>query len=163
MKKNIVLIGMPGCGKTTIGKQLSEKLNMKFYDIDEYIEDKTNKKISEIFAISEAHFRDIEEKCVKEVSEGSTKIISTGGGVVLRENNILNLKRNGIIIFINRPLENIISDVDTTTRPLLKDGVERIKKLYEDRIELYKGYCDFNIKNNKSLTSVVEEIIKVLK
>lgn len=162
MNKNIVLIGMPGCGKTTIGKILSRKLNMDFYDVDKYIEQKTTKTIPELFAIGESHFRDVEEECVREVSKKTKRVISTGGGVVLRENNILNLKRNGIIIFINRPLENIIGDVDTTTRPLLKDGVERLKKLYEDRIDLYKGYCDFDIKNDKSLASVVEDIIKII-
>lgn len=162
MNKNIVLIGMPGCGKTTIGKILSRKLKMDFYDVDKYIEEKTAKTIPELFAIGESHFRDVEEECVREVSKEPKRIISTGGGVVLRENNILNLKRNGVIIFINRPLENIIGDVDTTTRPLLKDGVERLKKLHEDRIDLYKGYCDFDIKNDKSLSKVVDDIIKVI-
>jgi len=163
MNKNIVLIGMPGCGKTTIGKVLSRKLKMEFFDVDKYIEKKTSKTIPEIFENGEAYFRDIEEACVKEVSEGYNKIISTGGGVVLRENNILNLKRNGIIIFINRPLERIIGDVDTATRPLLKDGVERIKKLYETRIDLYTNYCDFNIKNDKSLSQVIDNIVNVIR
>lgn len=163
MEKNIVLIGMPGCGKSTIGNLLSEKLDIEVCDVDTYIVNKSGKTIPELFNISEAHFRDVEEECIREISEDSGKIISAGGGVILRENNIKNLSNTGIIIFINRPLENILSDVDTESRPLLKDGADRLKKLYEDRIELYTKYCDLNIKNDKPLEHVTEEIIELLK
>jgi Shikimate kinase len=120
VKKNIVLIGMPGCGKTTIGKELSNMLNLEFCDIDEYIVTTQGKQISEIFENGEEHFREIETKAVEEVSKTFPKIVSTGGGAVKRVKNIEILRENGIIIFINRPIENIASDVDIKSRPLLK-------------------------------------------
>ncbi|MHC1684867.1 MAG: shikimate kinase [Clostridiaceae bacterium] len=162
MKKNIVLIGMPGCGKSTIGNLLSEKLDIEVCDVDAYIVNKSGKTIPELFNISEVHFRDVEEECIKEISEDIGKIISAGGGVILRENNMKNLSKTGVIVFINRPLENILSDVDTESRPLLKDGADRLKKLYEDRIDLYTKYCDYNVKNDKPLNGVIDEIVEII-
>ena len=105
--KNIVLIGMPGCGKSTIGEILAEKLEMFFLDIDTYIEESTNHTITEIFKNGEPAFRDIEAKVVIELSKKSPAVISTGGGVIKRYENIINLKRNGLIIYINRPIKDI--------------------------------------------------------
>ncbi len=98
--KNIVLIGMPGCGKTTIGRSISSKLNKKFIDVDEYIECKYNKSIPQIFKENgEEYFRNIELKSVEEISNKEDSIISTGGGVIKNEQNIINLKQNGIVSF----------------------------------------------------------------
>jgi shikimate kinase len=158
MKKNIVLIGMPGCGKTTIGIELSRILNLDFCDIDEYIVSTQGKPISEIFINGEDHFRNIETEAVEEVSKTFPKIISTGGGVVKRARNIDSLKENGTIIYIHRPIENIASDVDIKSRPLLKDGVEKLYKLYEERYPLYEGYCDYKVENI-NIEKCIKEII----
>ena len=161
--KNIVLIGMPGCGKTTLGKIISKELKLKFYDVDHYIEEATKKKISEIFENGEDYFRDIECKACRELSEKSNIIISTGGGVVKREENIQNLKKTGIIIFIDRPVKNIIGDVDISKRPLLKDGADKVLKLYDERYELYKKAADKIVINNRDLYTLRDEIIKIYK
>lgn len=153
---------MPGCGKSTIGKLLSEKLGLDFCDVDEYIEKKEGLTIPQIFRYGEAHFRKIEEISVAEISKTYPKVISTGGGVVLKHKNIDNLKKNGIIIFINRPLENIISGLDISKRPLLKDGIEKIYNLYNERIELYKKYCDIEVMNDRKIEDTIESIIKEL-
>ena len=92
MWKNIVLIGMPGCGKTTLGKILNKELSMEFYDMDNYIERKTDKKISELFEKGENYFRDIESLACEELSKNKNVIISTGGGVIKRKENIDFLK-----------------------------------------------------------------------
>ncbi|AFS78235.1 shikimate kinase AroK [Gottschalkia acidurici 9a] len=135
MKKSIVLIGMPGCGKTTIGEKLAIKLGYEFCDIDKYIVEKEKKSIDEMFEHGEEYFRDVESNGVEDVSKKEKVVISTGGGVVKRERNIRALKENGIIIFINRPIENIVSDVDVEKRPLLKDGKEKyISYLRKDMI-----------------------------
>lgn len=147
LTKNIVLIGMPCCGKTTIGKKLSEILKSDFCDVDEYIVNSTGKSINEIFENGEEFFRDIESKSIKEVSSCMPKVISTGGGAIKRKENIDSLKEKGTIFFINRPIEDICSDVDVKSRPLLKDGVDKIYKLYEERYDLYKNYCDHEIIN----------------
>ena len=151
MGKNIVLIGMPGCGKTTLGKILNKELSMEFYDMDNYIERKTDKKISELFEKGENYFRDIESLACEELSKNKNVIISTGGGVIKRKENIDFLKENGIVIFIDRSVDDIIGDVDISKRPLLKEGKEKVLKLYEERYLLYKNYADEIVVNNKNI------------
>lgn len=159
IRKNLVLIGMPGCGKTAIGRIISRVLHMTFVDVDRYIESTENKTISELFSVSEEYFRDIESKCAKEIAGGFNKVICTGGGIIKRESNITNLKENSFVVFINRPIENIISDVDISTRPLLKDNKEKLYNLYNDRIDLYKKYCDIEVINDKDLEYIFKKII----
>ncbi len=158
MKKNIVLTGIMGCGKTTIGKMLSDKLNMRFIDIDEYIEQKYG-KIAEIFLKGEEYFRDVEHDAVVDISQMQNGVIATGGGVVKRQDNIASLKKNGIIFFIDRPIEHIIEDVDISTRPLLKNGRNEITKIFNERYPLYKKTCDIHIMNTTSLQDAASCII----
>ena len=156
--KNIVLIGMPASGKTTISELLAEKLDMIRYDADVYLEEKEGRLIKEIFSeYGEEHFRDLEEKYTKELSDKENIIISTGGGVIKREKNIENLKRNGIIFFIDREISEIFKE-DHTDRPLLQD-IKNIEKLYNERFHLYNKYADYVIKNNDSLEIAVKTII----
>ena len=159
--KNIVLIGMPGCGKSVIGQILAEKLGMTFLDIDTYIEESTKHTITEIFKNGEEGFRDIEAKAVEEVSEKAPAVISTGGGVIKRYENILNLKKNGIIIYINRPIENIAVDIDVEARPLLSKDPSQLYRLYKERGPLYKKYCDHEIMNIGNIDDVVSNIIEI--
>lgn len=161
-KKNIALIGMPGSGKSTLGKILSRKIDMEIIDVDTYIEKEEKKTISEIFEMGEEYFRDIESKYVNKISDCEGTVICTGGGVIKKEINIKNLKKNSTIVFIDRPLEYIISDVEIDSRPLLKDNKEKIYKLFQERYELYKKYCDIHILNNKDMYMAVEAIIKKL-
>lgn len=160
MSKNIVIIGMPGSGKTTTGKLVAEKLNRKFIDMDDYMVKYDGKSIKEMFSISEIYFRDIESKCSVILGKLSSLVIASGGGLVKRKENIDALKENSIIIFLNRPVENIIKDIDASTRPLLADGKERLYTLYNERIQLYKSYCDIEIVNEDTIETVVDQIIK---
>lgn len=161
MGKNIVLIGMPGCGKTTLGKILNKELSMEFYDMDNYIERKTDKKISELFEKGKNYFRDIESLACEELSKNKNVIISTGGGVIKRKENIDFLKENGIVIFIDRSVDDIIGDVDISKRPLLKEGKEKVLKLYEERYLLYKNYADEIVVNNKNIEDTKNKIIDI--
>ena len=161
MGKNIVLIGMPGCGKTTLGKILNKELSMEFYDMDNYIERKTDKKISELFEKGENYFRDIESLACEELSKNKNVIISTGGGVIKIKENIDFLKENGIVIFIDRSVDDIIGDVDISKRPLLKEGKEKVLKLYEERYLLYKNYADEIVVNNKNIEDTKNKIIDI--
>ena len=165
MSKNIILlIGMPGCGKTTIGKEVSKKLGYKFCDMDNYIEDISKSTIKELFKISEDHFRDYETKACKELSAiNDPIIISSGGGVVKRKKNIDYFKEKGIIIFIDRPIENIIKDVDTASRPLLNDGRSKLYNLYSERYNLYKDFCNYKITNDEGIEKVINNIIEIIK
>lgn len=162
MKDKVVLIGMPGCGKTTIGKVLAKEINYNFYDMDSFIKDISKRTIEDLFNEGEDIFREVEtDACIK-LSKKKRAIISSGGGVVKKSENIDILKENCIIVFINRPIENIIEDVDVNTRPLLKDGKEKIYNLYEERIELYKNAADIEIENVGYLKDTIEIIKKEL-
>lgn len=162
MKDKIVLIGMPGCGKTTIGKILAEKLNYNFYDMDEYIERTNKKSIEEMFNQSEDKFRELETKACKELITKERVVISTGGGVVKRDVNIEILK-DGFIVFINRPLSSIINDVDTDSRPLLKGCKENIYELYNERFSKYRNAANIEIDNEGLLSDTVDLTEKMLK
>lgn len=146
--KNLVLIGMPGCGKSTFGKMLAKELKRVFYDADEVLELREKKTIKEFFQISEEAFRDAETRTIKYLATIQGAVIATGGGVVKREENIRLLKANGIILYIDRRPENIIRCIHDDHRPLLADDKLKIFQLYEERRELYKKYADYIIGNN---------------
>lgn len=160
--KNIVLIGMPACGKSTIGYWLSKKIGYPLLDTDKYLEEKENRIISDIFSNEgEEYFRNLETKYLKELSEKEGLIISTGGGAVKKKENIDILKKNGIVIFLNREIADI-SKENHKHRPLLQD-TNNIQKLYNERIDLYKKYSDIIIKNNDDMSIIVDRIITALK
>lgn len=106
--KNIVLIGMPGCGKSTLGRLLAQHLKRPFYDADNVLEKLEGKTIKELFAVSEACFRDAETRAVRHLSELEGCVIAAGGGVVKRSENIEILKTGGIVVFIDRLPEKIV-------------------------------------------------------
>lgn len=164
INRNIVLIGMPASGKSTIGKLLSKKINYEYYDVDKYLERKENVKISTLFSEKgEEHFRNLETKYLRELSQKNRIIISTGGGAVKREENMEILKKKGIVVFLSRKIEDIAKE-NHEARPLLQD-INNIYKLYDERIELYKRYSDIIIENNGTLQEVTdrtaEEIEKI--
>lgn len=166
LRKNIVFIGMPGCGKTTTAEAVLKELGMplySLYDVDKYIEIREGKSIPEIFESGEEYFRAVETKALEEISSKTSVIISTGGGIVKYSRNMDILRKKGIIIFINRPVEKIINSVDFSNRPLLKDNPENLYKLYKERIGLYKKYCDYEIINDKGLHNAVSQIMQLIK
>lgn len=154
-KRNIVLTGMPGCGKTTVGKALAEITSKRFIDTDILIEKKENMTPSEIITkFGEDVFRQKEKEAIKSISLENGCIIATGGGSILKEENIKNLKRNGILVFLDRPPENIaISD----SRPL-SSSREKLNKLYGERIDIYNSVCDIKIEYNKTVLEIAEKI-----
>ena len=164
MKNKVVLIGMPGCGKSTIGKLVSKELNFNFVDMDNYIEDMTSKTIPQLFEQGEEYFRDFETLACKKLSEKNNILISSGGGVVKRKENIEILKKESYIIFIDRPLEELLNDIDISTRPLLKDGRKKLIMLYEERYEIYKSSADKIVKNDKGINdtiNIIKEVISI--
>lgn len=160
--KNIILIGMPGCGKTTIGKLIAEKLSMYFVDVDEYIEKLQSKKISEIFKTGEENFRQLETKAIGEIVKNGNTVISTGGGVVKNSKNIEILHKAGIIVFIDRPIDKIAGDIDLAVRPLLKNDLNNLHELFIERYPLYNRYADYVINNNSDPEETALSIIKLL-
>jgi shikimate dehydrogenase len=158
-KRNIVLTGMPKAGKTTVGKMLAKNLNLEFVDTDKLIVDREKREITEIFAKEgEDYFRKVEAEVIAEVSLKNGLVIATGGGAVLRPENVLNLKKNGQIFFLNRPVDEL---TPSRTRPLA-GSVDKILKLFKERYSVYKSTCDHMVVNNVSAADAVERIKEIL-
>ena len=160
MKKNIVLIGMSGCGKTTIGKMLAQKLSMSFYDTDELIEIKHKKTIKDIFAEhGEAFFRELETETAKEASSFENAIISTGGGMILKPENMEYLKKNSLTLYLKRSVESIIETMDASGRPLLLGGIEKLYEMEKIRTPLYEKYADIIVINEGNPEDIIGKIM----
>lgn len=157
-RKNIVLIGMPGSGKSTVGKILAKELDMGFIDMDNWIEENYG-EIKEIFKRGEQAFREIETLAAKDIGEKRGYVIATGGGVITREENIKYLRQNGIIYFIDRSVEEILKDIKHDTRPLIANNIDNINKLYKDRYSLYNKYSNVKISGDTRLHEIVNNII----
>ena len=160
-EKNILLIGMMGCGKSTIGKILAEKISYRFVDMDNYIEEIAGQTIPELFKKGEENFRDWETESCSRLSKKNSTVISAGGGIIKRDINIKLLNENSIIIFIDRPIEHILDDIDVSKRPLLNNGKEVLYKLKEERYDLYNKYCDFKVANDGTIEDVINKIIDI--
>ncbi|MCC5893935.1 MAG: shikimate kinase [Alkalibacterium sp.] len=159
---NIVLIGMTGSGKSTIGKELSKRLHLSFVDMDEYIEKQAGQSIPDLFTKGEDVFRSLETQACKDLSGKQDCIISTGGGAAIKEENHSWLNKAGLILFIDRPIEKIAADIETEHRPLLKDGKSALFALYSERESLYRELADLTILNDQSLEQTIDLIIKQL-
>lgn len=156
-KQNIIIIGMPGCGKSTFGKALARKLGRPFYDADDVIVQQEGKTIPELFAISEDCFRDAEVRASRFLADKKGIVVACGGGVIKRPENISIFKKTGTVFFLDRSPDDIVSDVDVSIRPLLKDGRQKVYNLYKERIGLYRDAADYCIDNNKDIEDVLDE------
>lgn len=165
---NIVLTGFMCTGKTSVGKKLSEDLKFEYIDTDELIEASTGLKITEIFSkYGEEYFRNIESEIVKKVSILDRRVIATGGGVVLRKENMQNLRKNGVIINLTAKPETIYERLKQQPgiRPLLNkpQPLQEIKKLLNYREEFYKD-CDLRVETDTlSIEDVAKKILQYLK
>ena len=165
---NIVLCGFMGCGKTTVGKILAEKLAMKFVDVDDLIEQEQGMTISEIFEKhGEIGFRKIENETIKKVSQWNNAIVSTGGGSVLNIDNVTALKSSGKIFFLDVMADTVLARLkDNTTRPLLQrpDKEKAVNDLMNERRSKYEACADFVITTaNESPIVCANDIIKLYK
>lgn len=156
-KQNVVLVGMPSSGKSTIGKRVAKALEREFVDTDEEIVKRINMPIAEFFKEhSESEFRAIESEVVREVSKKSAVVIATGGGVVLAKDNVYALKRNGKIVFLDRKPENLEA---TKSRPLASNK-DDLAKLFKKRYPIYTACADQRIVNDKSADEIAMQIAK---
>lgn len=154
--QNIVLVGMPGCGKTTIAAMLAEQLGRTAIDSDQLIEEMAGKSIPEIFAQDgEDVFRQWETKALAELGKKSQLIISTGGGCVTQQRNYPLLHQNGMIFWLQRELEQL----PTNGRPLSK--IHKLSDMYALRKPMYKAFSDYTIQNNGTCQETVQQILTI--
>lgn len=162
----IILIGLMGAGKTTIGKELSNKLNLRFIDMDDEIEKQSEMSIVDIFEkYGENRFREIESKLLEKIALEDDIIISTGGGIIKIDDNRKLLKKQDNVVFLNGSIDTLVKNVsnDIYKRPLLKDSTDlyiKIEELLSERYEKYKESSNIIIDiNNKNINEVVSQIL----
>ena len=154
-KENIVLTGMPGSGKTTVGQLLAQELGRPYLDVDELIREKTGMAPGEIIAAQgEPAFRDVEMDVIRAVAERNGCVIATGGGAILRRENVDLLRRNGKLFFLDRPVEQLIPTED---RPL-SSTKEAILKRYDERYETYVATADVVILNGDTAEAAAQQV-----
>lgn len=155
---NLVLIGMPGSGKTTVGKLLSQMLRMPLADTDALVEAAAGRTIPELFAQEgEAAFRDRETAAARQAAALDNTVIATGGGIILRPENMAALSATGLIFFRDRDLADIAGE-DHMGRPLVGKDPDRLRILYTQRIDLYRKYAQYTISNTKTAEEAAERI-----
>lgn len=163
--KNIVIVGFMGTGKTEVSRGIAESLEMKLINTDDLIEKKAGMSINEIFSKKgEPHFRELEREVVKEISQAKDSVIDAGGGVVINEENVEDLRKNGLIFCLNATPEEILERTkEYSNRPLLNvsDPVAEIRRLLRKRKEYYER-ADYQIKTSgKSVTQIAQEILDI--
>ena len=166
--KNIILIGFMACGKSSVGKRLSQALNLEFLDTDELIEQKAGTTISDIFATQgEAAFRAMETECLKDLlaRNGGEFVLSVGGGLPVREENRKLLKQIGTVVYLKVSAETVFARVrNDKTRPLLQTANPRgrIMDLMNARKNFYEDGAEYIIEaDHKSFEDIIEEIKEI--
>ena len=161
--KNIIFIGMPGAGKTTIGKEVARTLAWPFFDSDVRLRERIHRDIKELFRESEAAFRREETETLRELCQKEKIVLSCGGGVIKKAENVALLKHGGFLIFLDRSLEAIASSVDQMGRPLLSASKNRLKELYDERYALYLAAADLHISVRGGIKETVEAVLAALR
>ena len=155
-KENLVLTGMPGCGKTTVGRMAASSLSRTFVDLDDEIVRKAGCSIPEIFARDgEKAFRDLETEVTREIGARNGLVIATGGGCVLRAENVRALKLNGRLLWVDRPLEQLVPTGDRPTA----NSAEKIRALYAVREPIYRSTADSVIPSDGIAEHVVSDVL----
>jgi len=156
MTRNIVLIGMPHSGKSTIGRLLAQRLGRDLIDTDAEIAARAGMPVREIFRMhGEPYFRELEAQAIQEAAQAADgRIISTGGGAVLRADNIAALRRTGLLLFLDRPLDDLLPSDD---RPAA-DSEEKLKALYRVRYPLYLSAADCRV----PVTGTPEDVLSAV-
>lgn len=163
-RRNIVLLGMMGSGKTTVAPLLAKLLGMQWSDLDRVIEQAAGMSIAEIFERrGESGFRALESEICAQAGAKENTVISCGGGTVLRAENARALKENGIMVLLDVKPETVLERLKSdSTRPLLKDGDKRarLEKLYAERMPEYLAVCDLSVDASPSPEEVAGRILR---
>ncbi|MDY3278777.1 MAG: shikimate kinase [Eubacteriales bacterium] len=164
LKMHIFLVGMAGAGKTSLGRRLAQNLNMRFVDTDQRVSEMLGMSVNEIFAaFGESFFRNAETGALMELVGQPPCIVSTGGGLCTIQENVTIMKNHGIIIHIDRPLDQILSDIKMDRRPTLAGGSrEDVIDQYNRRIGYYRAAADYRLDNSKGFVMGVKNLTELV-
>lgn len=164
MDRHIFLIGMPGCGKSSLGKKSASYLGLNYVDTDQRIERIFGMPTSQVFQrYGEQAFRNAETNMLIHLTRESGALVSTGGGTVLRPQNLSIMRNHGIIVLIDRPLEQIMGDIKLNRRPLLAEkGLPEVERLYHERMPIYRSAADVILDNSHGYFAGVNGLEKLI-
>ncbi len=164
LERHLYLIGMPGSGKSSLGRKVANNLRLPFLDLDRRIQEILNGTVTEIFErYGEDAFRTAETNMLIQLMGTTPSIISTGGGIAMNPLNRELMKASGAIILVDRPLEQILSDIKLDRRPLLAEkGLPEVERLYNERIDTYRTTADLTIVNGGDYFSGVDVLQKLI-
>ncbi len=159
----LYLCGFMGCGKSTIGARLAERLGCPFLDMDSYIEEYAGMTISQIFEqYGESHFRDLETQAIRELGT-RTGVIACGGGAMLREENARLAREHGMVLYLDVPFSTCYVRIANTDRPIVKANTRhQLEELYNKRRSLYQAHCTHCIPAEKTPNAAVLAILEEL-
>lgn len=161
--RNLYIIGMMGAGKTCIGKIVAQKKKCRFIDTDSFVEKRAGMSVAEIFeADGEKGFRKRETDALRVLSKKRNCVISTGGGIILKPENIELMRKSGTVVWLKRDLNRVLQSRRIRTRPLLAKDPTVIFGLMEQRIPFYKKACHFVVYNDEDRMAAVKEILRII-
>lgn len=165
LERHVFLIGMPGSGKSSLGKKVAGDLRLPFIDMDKRIQDIMGMTVSEIFEKhGEQAFRTAETNMLIHISREAPALVSTGGGTPMNPENIRIMKACGLILLIDRPLEEIMGDIKLEKRPTLsKKGLSEVERVYRERIDTYRAVADLTLDNSQGYYAGVESLERMLR
>jgi len=165
LERHIFIIGMPGSGKSSLGRKVSSILRLPYIDTDQRISEAVGCTIPEIFEkYGEQAFRHAETNMLIQLTREQPGIVSTGGGMIMRDENRQIMRNHGVILLIDRPLEDIMSDIKLDRRPMLaQKGLSEVERLYHERIDTYRASADAVLDNSHGYHAGVAGMEKLIR
>ena len=161
--RNLIFVGLPGSGKSTVGRLCAKALNLPFVDADKFLEQREGRSVADIFASSgEGYFRDLESRVLAELCRREGIVLATGGGAVLRPENVAAVKETGLLIHLDTPFYRILKNLSySNSRPLLNrpDKQAETRRLYNARKAIYHRVSDTSVRSPK-LSEVLDKVVK---
>ena len=165
LERHIFIIGMPGCGKSSLGRKVASTMGLTYVDTDARIEQAAGCPVTQIFEkYGEAAFRAAETNVLIQLTREPGSLVSTGGGMVMRPENLAIMRNHGIILLVDRPLEEIMGDIKLNRRPMLAaKGLPEVERLYHERIDTYRAAADVVLDNSHGYYAGLAGMEKIIR